>query len=463
MDKRSPASIWQTAYGQLELQLPRETFNTWLRGARLMAHEDGTFVVGVSNIYAREWLEQRLQRVIAHTLGQIAGRTVEVRFVVWNRPSEAEKKVHEAGPLLAPLAPTSQPEPRFERLPGGETGLNTRQTFEGYAVGNPNRMAATAARAIVEAPAAQFNPLVVRGAIGLGKTHLLNAMGNAALSKGLRPLYVTGETFTNDLVASLRGNRAGEFRDKYRQVDLLLVDGLHFIAGKTATQEEFCHTFDTLYSRGAQIVLSLPASAEAEALDPRILSRLEGGLTVTLDAPDYLTRLDILEIKAAARGFESRLPYNLLERMAEHSAGSIRELEGALNKAIAMLMLNPQAFTEEAAEQILAELRPAPAIPGLMDVIMAAAEYYGVTLEQMSGRDRSREVSTARQVAMYLAREACDCALAEIGAALGGRNHSTVLYACERVADLAASPDSALSRDLRAIGGMLQLQPIRRR
>lgn len=463
---QSPAEIWQTAHGELQLQLPRETYDTWLRNARLIAHEDGTYIIGVHNIYAREWLEHRLKKVIVRTLGRIAQRTVEVRFVVASesghraraKREKAEEEVYQAGPLLAELEKQQEQPPRFERLAAGETGLNPRHTFESFAVGQCNRLAQVAAEAVVEAHGAQFNPLYIHSSVGLGKTHLLHAIGNAAHECGRRVLYVSSETFTNDLVAAIRGKTTGEFRSKYREVDMLLVDDVQFLAGKDSSQEEFYHTFNTLYNANAQIVVAANAPPDAvRGLDARLSSRFEGGLVIELQPPDYLTRVDILELKARQRSLNGRMPLDLLEKVAEEIEGSVRELEGALNRLIAATLLTKEAPTMDEAEAVLDRLQTAARDStglALEDIIMAVSDYYGVTPDDLCGRARSREVSSARQVAMFIAHNEADLPLQQIGEAIGGRNHSTVLYSCERVADLMAT-DSQVRRQVQAIMRLL--------
>jgi chromosomal replication initiator protein len=461
---RSPAEIWQTAYGELELQLPPETFNTWLRGARLVAHEGGTFIIGVPNIYAREWLEQRLKKAVIRTLERLARRGVEVRFVlVPEHASDAPAQdVHTAGPLLAPLEKPAQASPRFERLAPGETGLNPRQTFEMYAVGAPNRLAHAAALAVAELPAAQFNPLYICGGVGLGKSHLLHAIGHACVTVGHRVLYAAAETFTNDLVAAIRANNTTEFRAKYRDLDVLLIDDIQFLAGKDTTQEEFFHTFEALFNAGAQVVLAASRPpGEIRRLDGRLRSRFEGGLVVEIQPPDYLTRLDILEIKTGLQGYGDRLSLDVLERIAEKADGSVRELEGALNRVIATLLVTGHALTLSEAEEILEQTEKVTGQPviSLEDILVATATYFGVTAEDICGRGRSREVSTARQVVMYLAREVADIPLQQIGEVLGGRNHSTVLYSCERIGALMHT-DSLLRRQVQAILRTVQPQSV---
>lgn len=464
---QSAADIWQTAQGELQLQLPRETYDTWLRNARLVAHEDGTYIIGVHNIYAREWLEHRLKKVILRTLGRIAERTVEVRFIVTaenghraraQREKEREE-VYKAGPLLAELHKPEK-QPTFERLAPGETGLNTRNTFETFAVGTCNRLVKAAAEAIVETHSAQFNPLYVYSDVGMGKTHLLHAIGNAAHQCGRRVLYVSSETFTNDLVAAIRRKSTSDFRDKYREVDVLLVDDVQFLAGKDASQEEFHHTFNALMNANAQIVVAANAPPDAiPNLDSRLRSRFEGGLVIPIEAPDYLTRVDILEIKAQQRALNGRMPLELLEKIAQEVEGSVRELEGALNRVIASTLITKEAPTLDETEAVLDEIQPAaPGSSGelaLEDIIMTVADHYDVTVDDLLGRGRSREVSSARQVAMFIAHNEADLPLQQIGEAMGGRNHSTVLYSCERVEDL-MSTDSQVRRQVQTILRALQ-------
>jgi chromosomal replication initiator protein len=446
--------IWQTAYGDLQLQLPRETFDTWLRNARLVAHEDGTYIIGVENIYAREWLEHRLKSVVVSTLSRIAERGVEVRFVLLPG-QEKSADLSGAGPLLADLEPEGEEAPRFERLPAGETSLNPQYTFAAFVEGTSNRLASAGARTAADAPGAQFNPLFLHASTGLGKTHLLHAIGNACHEQGWRVLYASAERFTNDMVGAIRARKTDAFREKYRGVDVLLVDDVQFIAGKDTTQEEFYHTFNALHNAGAQIVLAASRPpAQIGKLDPHLRSRFEGGLVVDIQPPDFLTRLAILQSKAERRGFAERVPYDVLERIAEAVEDNVRSLEGALNQVIARLLLSPEPFTVEMAEVSFDFPEPAAPLVTMADVIMAVADYYDVSPDDLCGRDRSREVSVARQVAMYIARDEVGVPLQQIGEALGGRNHSTVLYSCERIGDL-LDADSPLRRQVEAIKGAL--------
>ncbi|MBN1309988.1 MAG: chromosomal replication initiator protein DnaA [Anaerolineae bacterium] len=455
---RSAATIWQTAYGELQLQMPRETFDAWLRHARLIAHEDGTYIIGVHNVYAREWLEHRLKKIIVRTLGQIARRTVEVRFVVWSN-EKADDDLRSAGPLLADLEPPAEPTPHFEETTPGETGLNPRYTFDAYAVGSCNRLAHAAALAVIETPAVQFNPLYIHADVGLGKTHLLHAIGNSCHERGMQVLFVSSEAFTNDLVGAIKSHRTQEFREKYRHVDLLLVDDIDFLAGKVSSQEEFYHTFNTLYDSGAQVVVaSSRPPGNIQKLDPRLQSRFDGGLVVELLPPDFETRMAILQLKARQRGSEGRIPLEAFEMIAGEVDGSVRDLEGALNRLIAASMLTNTPPSAALVEEALGPIRASQPNLTLEDIIMMVAEYYGVDPEDLCGRGRSREVSIARQVAIYMAYKETSTSLQQIGEAIGGRNHSTVLYSYERIGDL-MDADSQVRRDVQAI--MQSLKPQR--
>ena len=458
-----PRAAWDVALGNLELQMPRESFDTWLRDTRLIAYEQGTYIIAVPNNYAYQWLDRRLRPMILRALSAAAQRSVEVRFVIRTGHHKKDDAIHESGPLLADLAP--EPEPTFEHRAPGVSNLNPHYIFDTYISGPSNRLAAAAAQAMIDEPGFQFNPLYIYGDVGLGKTHLLHAIGAACVEAGHDVLFVPAETFTNDLVAAIKGRTTNEFREKYRTLDVLLVDDVQFLAGKTSSEEEFFHTFNTLLEHGAQIVVAGNAApAEIGKLDARLRSRFEGGLAVEIQPPDFETRLAILNVKADYRGYGERVPLEVLEVIADATAGSVRELEGALNRVIAAALLNDGVPTLQIAEGALGEVRAAQMHseaappPALIDILTAVADYYDLSVDQIVGRGRAREVSSARQVMIYLARELADASLNEIGDVLGGRNHSTVLYSYERVADLMTT-DSQVRRHVTTLRQVLQLQP----
>ena len=431
MDPRADHA-WQTALGQLRMEMSKATFDTWVRDTRVVAFDDGVFTIGVHNAYARDWLEDRLTRTVEHKLAGILGQPVQVRFVVWSPTA--------SGPLGAPEAPPeAAPTPRAAATPAEVQALNPtlnpRYTFENFVVGASNRLAHAASLAVAENPARAYNPLFIYGGVGLGKTHLLHAIGNRCAQDGLRVRYVSSEEFTNDLINAIRTHTTQAFREKYRQVDVLLIDDIQFIAGKESTQEEFFHTFNTLHSQNKQIVISSDRPPKAlVTLAERLRSRFEWGLTADIQPPDFETRVAILRFKAEQ--FGRPIPDEILETIARRMQSNIRELEGALTRVVAYADLRGMPLTQDLVEAALADLLPRRRALEPRQVVELVAEAFGVPVERILSKERSRKVVLPRQVAMYLLREEARISLPQIGEALGGRDHTTVMYACDKVADL---------------------------
>jgi chromosomal replication initiator protein len=422
-----PDLIWSAALGELQLQMTQATFDTWLRDSRLLKYEDGIFVVGVKSGYAKDWLEHRLLATITRTLARLTGRTVEVRFIV---ASNEEPQQQAAISLLNMPAPT--PAPPLDPSP---CNLNPRYIFESFVVGPANRLAHAASMAVAENPADAYNPLFAYGGVGLGKTHLLHAIGHVCHAQGLRVLYVSSEEFTNDLIEAIRAHTTESFREKYRTCDVLLVDDIQFIAGKESTQEEFFHTFNTLHGTGKQIVISSDRAPKAmSTLEERLCSRFEWGLIADIQPPDLETRIAILRTKSAACG--ASVPDEILALIASRIQSNIRELEGALKRVVALSRLTGQPLTPEVAETALSNLLPQRSRLTADEIIEAVAGHFGVETAAFQGPSRSKAIARPRQIAMYLLREETGASLPQIGAALGGRDHTTVLYGCERIADL---------------------------
>lgn len=444
--------IWQTALGELQLELTRATFETWLRNSRLVACEDGVFVVGVANAYARDWLESRLRAVVARVLTRLTGRTASVRFVVWEGQRE-EPETALAHPLLN--GKTAEPPRRNERSSGT---LNPRYTFDSFIVGPGNRLAHAACMAAAERPARAFNPLFIHGGVGLGKTHLLHAIGHVCRASSLQTLYVSAETFTNDLIDAIRHQTTDAFRELYRTVDVILIDDVQFIAGKESTQEEFFHTFNALYGSGAQIVISSDRPPRAMAtLEERLRSRFEWGLIVDIQPPDLETRIAILRWKAAGLGIP--VPDEVCFLIAERFQSNVRELEGALNRVVAVATLTHQPLTPELAAQALEDMAPRARPPVTPEsVLQAVADFYNVSLEDLRGSSRCQGIVRPRQIACYLLRQEAGASLPQIGQWLGGRDHTTILHACERIAALLEA-DGTLRREVQAIRERLYLEP----
>ena len=423
----SPQDAWQATLGQLELQLNRPTFDTWVKGSELLAYEDGSFIISVRNAYAKAWLEQRLQRSIQRTLADLFGRSVEVRFIVYDPLDEAE----DLGPLWEDERPKQLPA-STRRATNIETRLNPRHTFDSFVVGGSNQLAHAAAMAVAEHPGGAYNPLFIYGDVGLGKTHLLHAIGNACRDSGLSVVYVTSEQFTNELVDAIRAQDTASFRNRYRTVDVLLVDDIQFIAGKDSTQEEFFHTFNALHSVNSQIVLASDRRPRAMAtLEERLRSRFEWGLIADIQPPDLEMRMAILSEKAEQQGMA--LPEPLAQMIARQVHGNIRELEGVLTQIVAQARLTYRPLSEDMIKRILREFRAPRRTQTVEAVLEATAAYHGLTVDDLIGPRRTKKIARARQQAMYLAREATEASLPQIGAALGGRDHSTIIHGCNKV------------------------------
>jgi chromosomal replication initiator protein len=422
--------IWPAALGELQLQMPQATFDTWLRDSRLLKYEDGLFVVGVKNGYAKDWLENRLFSTVKRTLVRLIGKTVEIQFVVQDGNARQRTSVSLLNLPIQDSKPTSAPNSTL-----APANLNPRYTFDNFVVGPANRLAHAASMAVTESPASAYNPLFIYGGVGLGKTHLLHAIGHVCYVCGLQVLYISSEEFTNDLIEAIRAHTTDAFREKYRTVDVLLVDDIQFIAGKESTQEEFFHTFNTLHSTRKQIVVSSDRPPKAmSTLEERLCSRFEWGLITDIQSPDLETRIAILQSKSTVYGLS--IPDEILYLIAGRIQSNIRELEGALNQVLATSRLTHQSLTPEVVEAALSNLLPQHSKLGPDRIIDEVASHFGVAVNALCGRSRSRDIARPRQIAMYLIREETGESLPRIGALLGGRDHTTILHGCERIADL---------------------------
>ena len=460
---RPPKEIWEIARSQLRLQMTKSTYDTWVRDTSCLAFEDGAFVIGVANGYAKDWLSMRLRPVIKRTLTSILGQAVDVSFVVQSAAVE-DDGAGSGGPLLEfPAAETALPETLVmpETVsPSTGANLNPRYTFETYIVGSSNRMAHAVALSVSERPGNAYNPLFIYGGSGLGKTHLLQAIGHMAQSQRLRVLYVTSELFTNELIAAIRTQSTDQFRAKYRNTDLLLLDDVHFIAGKEQTQEEFFHTFNALHSANRQIVLTSDRPPQAiTTLEERLRSRFGWGMTADIQPPNLETRIAILQEKAASMG--RYVPNEVLTLIAQRAHRNIRDMEGALTKVLAHAELLRRPLNVELVEDALAYLAPAQGKLTLESILESAAAYFGVTPEELTGRNRSARIALQRQLVMYVMREETDASLPQIGQALGGRDHTTIIHGCEKIStELDGNQD--LNRQLNELRNRLY-EPVRAR
>ena len=427
---------WQATLGQLQMEMSRAAFDTWVRSAELLSYDNGLFTIGVQNAFARDWLDDRLSTTLCRMLSGMVDRAVTVRIVVSQK---------ESSPAESENANDNDPAGEGE-VHYTSVSINPRYTFDTFVVGASNRLAHAACMAVAEKPAQAYNPLFLYGGVGLGKTHLLHAIGNKAKTLGLQMLYVSSEEFTNDMINAIRTHTTQAFREKYRQIDILLIDDIQFISGKESTQEEFFHTFNTLHGQDKQIVMTSDRPPKAmNTLEERLRSRFEWGLTVDIQPPDLETRIAILRSKADRAG--KQVQNDILEQIARQVQSNIRELEGALTRVLALSDLSGVPLTPHLVSSSLADLVPQFNKLEPEQVVDVVAKNFGVTSAQLTGRDRSREIAWPRQIAMYLLREFGNVSLPQIGMVLGGRDHTTVMYACEKVADL-VERDDRLRRQL---------------
>src|SRR4051794_39499357 len=423
-------SLWDRALQLVERHIGREAVESWLGDAFPVSLHAGRLVLAVPNGTARTWIEKKYGRALADALAGAAGETVTLEIGVDKKgrsPSAREK-----GRASVPAAPSRPPVPAlFAPIP-----LNDKYTFANFVVGQSNRFAQAAAGAVVERPGREYNPLFIYGGVGLGKTHLLHAIGQALQARDPRTriAYISGEMFTTHFVTSLREHRAEEFRRAYRSVDVWLVDDIQFIADKTGTKEEFFHTFNELYLTNRQIVLAADRPPrELRLMEDRLRSRLESGLMAEIGAPELETRMAILEQRAALEG--AVLPGDVTLYIAGLIQSNIRVLEAALIRLLALASLNQSEVTADLARSALESyIREGKASPVTVQAVQkAVSEQFGVPEETLLSPRRDRKTSHARQVAMYLTRELTRSSLAEVGELFGGKTHSTVVYACQKL------------------------------
>jgi chromosomal replication initiator protein len=441
---------WHSVLAQLQMEMPRASFDTWVRDTRPLAYEDGMITVGVRNAYARDWLESRLAPTVSKLLIETLNSNVAVKFVVSQANETTASTDPEPDPASIEITPPG-PKPRH-------VTLNPRYTFDTFVVGSGNRLAHAACQAVAEKPARAYNPLFLYGGVGLGKTHLLHAIGNACQASGLNVLYVSSEEFTNDMINAIRTHTTQAFREKYRSADVLLVDDIQFIAGKESTQEEFFHTFNTLHGQDKQIIVSSDRPPKSlVTLEERLRSRFEWGLTADIQAPDFETRLAILRSKAERTG--RQVSDEILESIAKRVQSNIRELEGALNRIIAFADLSGSSLTPDIVEVALSDLMPSRGDIEPSYVVDLVARKFGLTAEKLLSRDRTKEVALPRQIAMYLLREEAKISFPQIGEVLGGRDHSTVMSAYDKIKEQLHS-DRRLEQDIVSLKQQLYDQAV---
>jgi len=440
-------TLWRSVLAALQATMAPANFDTWMRPTRGIECDGDVLLVGVPTTYGREWLEQRLSAVIRKTLEEIGRPELDLKFQVMSELADRN------GKRVRGRASSAGGSAFFS---GNRTEFNPRYTFADYIVGSSNRFAHAAARAVAERPAQTYNPLFIYGGVGLGKTHLLHAIGHGALHDfpDFRVVYTTSERFTNELIKAIRETSTEEFRDHYREVDLLLIDDIQFISGKERTQEEFFHTFNALHDNGKQIVMSCDKPPKAlNPLEERLRSRFEWGLIADIQPPDLETRSAILRSKAELQDLP--VPQDVIQYLARRVPSNIRELEGSLNRIIAYAALNERQLSVDLAAAALDSLsgpRRAQLTP--QSIIQSVAKYFGLALDDLTGKSRDKSIVLPRQIAMYLVREETTSSLEHIGQLLGGRDHTTVMHGWDKIS-AALQEDHQLRNDVLAVRSML--------
>ena len=449
--------LWQAVLGELELSLSKANFTTWFKQTFISEVREQAVVIGVPNMFTKAWLEKKYSKEITQSLQDLTNGTIrQITYRVETRPQSPQPlPVVEPTPVQQPEPPHYQhyqPRSDFEpkEIRTGEFSLNTKYCFSSFIVGKQNELAHAAAQAVCAQPGGVYNPLFIYGGVGLGKTHLLQAVGNEMIRKtpDTRILYVTSERFTNDFISALKSNRMVEFKNRYRTVDVLLVDDIQFMTGKEGIQEEFFHTFNQLYQNNKQIVISSDRPPRAmQQLENRLVSRFEQGMMADVGSPDFETRVAILEIKCREKG--QQLEGDILHHIATIIQTNVRELEGALNKIIAFHQFKNTRATLETVKPILSSFQPSNSRKTITpkQLIHTVAAYFDLHIEDLLGKSRQKRLAFPRQIIMYLMREEMKASYPSIGTELGGRDHTTAMHAYDKISGC-LEDDEKLQHDM---------------
>ncbi len=443
--------VWDEVIQEVQQRVSKPSFETWLKDTRLIRLESDTAVIQVPNPFIQNWLQKHYTDLLQDILFQVTNDTYRVQFVLPEdeRPPEDafSKQVH---------VQTSKDKLDHARL---SSNLNPKYTFDTFVIGEGNRFAHAASLAVAETPAQAYNPLFIYGGVGLGKTHLMNAIGHHVLERdpNAKVMYMTSERFTNEFIHAIRDNQPMQFRNKYRNIDVLLIDDIQFLAGKEQTQEEFFHTFNALHEADKQIVISSDRPPkEIPTLEDRLRSRFEWGLITDIQPPDLETRIAILHKKARAEQLE--IPEEVIQYIASKISTNIRELEGALIRVVAYSSVIREEISLPLAQEALKDiLTPEQTRPlTIEDIQIVVSEHFGIKVEDMKAKRRTKSIAFPRQVAMYLAREMTDHSLPRIGQEFGGRDHTTVMHAHAKVEELLQT-DTQLQESIKRIQDRLEL------
>ncbi|MFA8439645.1 chromosomal replication initiator protein DnaA [Pueribacillus sp. YX66] len=440
----SISDLWSKTLKEIEKKVSKPSFETWLKSTQAHSLEDDLLTVVAPNIFARDWLENRYSALISEIIHDITGSLLQIRFIT-PQHENTEIEMNEKPKKMPKLVDSDEEVPK--------TALNQKYTFDTFVIGNGNRFAHAASLAVAEAPAKAYNPLFIYGGVGLGKTHLMQAIGHYVLehNPSANVVYLSSEKFMNEFINSIRDNEAVDFRNKYRNVDILLIDDIQFLAGKEQTQEEFFHTFNTLHENSKQIVISSDRPPkEIPTLEDRLRSRFEWGLITDITPPDLETRIAILRKKAKAERLD--IPNEVMIYIANQIDTNIRELEGALIRVVAYSSLVNQDMNAELAAEALKDIIPSsrPKVITIQAIQQVVSEKYNIKMEDFAAKKRTKSIAFPRQIAMYLSRELTDLSLPKIGEEFGGRDHTTVIHAHDKISKL-VSTDSHLKQNIEEI------------
>ncbi len=448
----SNEELWQNVLAEIELSLSRANYVTWFQNTRILSKKSGVITLGVPNGFTKEWLENKYKKMVLRGLRNFSR---DVRTVEYTIAPPAD--THTKFPLLKKHMDDNggrEESLPFENIINKETGLNNRYTFSSFVVGPSNELAYAASWSVAKKPGSTYNPLFIYGGVGLGKTHLLQAIGNelktTRSSKNI--LYCTSEKFTSDLVAGIHDRKIDEFKERYRKIDVLIIDDIQFLAGKEKTQEEFFHTFNELHAENKQVILSSDRAPKAIAtLEERLRSRFEGGMIADIGVPELETRIAILKTKIQERGI--KLEDDAVTFIATNIQKNIRELEGALNRIVASGKLNGKViFTKEDVERVLSSLfGGSRRTISFKNVLKAVAQFYEISEKELLVKDRRKEIVYPRQVAMFLMREELKYSYPSIGKKFGGKDHTTVMHAVEKITRAIKNNDTTIEEDINCI------------
>ncbi|QUW20643.1 chromosomal replication initiator protein DnaA [Sporosarcina sp. Marseille-Q4063] len=440
--------LWTKVLSRIEERISRPSFETWLKSTKLISYEEEVVTIAAPNTFSKDWLENHYVHLITGILSELTGEDRLIQFIVPKDMQENDFMLPK--PIEKPVETVNS---------NSRAGmLNSKYTFDTFVIGSGNRFAHAASLAVAEAPAKAYNPLFIYGGVGLGKTHLMHAIGHYVIDQkpDAKVVYLTSEKFTNEFINSIRDNKAVEFRNKYRNVDVLLIDDIQFLAGKEQTQEEFFHTFNTLHEESKQIVISSDRPPkEIPTLEDRLRSRFEWGLITDITPPDLETRIAILRKKAKADGLLD-IPNEVMMYIANQIDTNIRELEGALIRVVAYSSLVNSDITMDLAADALKDIIPndTPRTVSILDIQKTVGGHFNMRLEDFSAKKRTRAVAFPRQIAMYLSRELTDFSLPKIGSEFGGRDHSTVIHAHDKIRSM-LKDDQLLQQDIQDIKKLL--------